>query len=144
MTERTVHFKVDSCRISLNLPEAVTGMSVTKIRKIMKFVLSRCWNYEDEERNRESALQFFHCVPEVQDDLESRKKEAAKYFAEHYRDEKFDSHGHIRSKKDATSVKRANKVNYAKVMEAQRKYEAFIEKTVLLMNLKKEYFEEEE
>ena len=141
---KTVFFRIDSCQMTLNLPEAVTGMTVGKLRKFFRYALQPCWDYEQEEVNRYSAQQFFECIPDVLDDLWHQWSEECIRFKDAYEDEKFDRHGYVRTKKDAQDTKRKNKHEYEKVTSAKKRYEAFEKKAKALEQLKKEIFGEEE
>ncbi len=143
LERETLYFKAGSCRMTLNLPEAITDMTLTNIRKFIKTVLvpsKWAWiEYEEMEQNEISMKKFFQYIPIVEEHLKDEWSFQSEVFQDVYQDEKFDKSGNMRTKKDAANIKRVNKHNYSKVAEAKHRYDAFVKRAAALRKLQNEY-----
>lgn len=134
MTKKSLEFQVESCRITLHMPAAMTDMGMTNLRKLFR------WISREEWRNVESICAFFSYIPEVEDDLLQKWSQASEAAAKNYRDPKFDAFGNYISDKDERNRRRAhNRRLKMKVLEARARYSSFMHRVPVLEELKKQY-----
>ena len=133
MRYQTLEFNCFDCRITLNMPDAMEQITVTKLRKFFKFIDEEFWKNEDSIRD------FFTYIPEIQDDLKAQWHEASLRFQHNYQDPNFKNGVRITDKDERNKRKANNDQLMARVKRAKSRYEAFVKKIPKLEELKATY-----
>ena len=133
MRYKTLEFNCFGCRMTLNMPDAMEEITITKLRKFFRFIDEEFWKNEDSVRD------FFSYIPEIQDDLKAQWHEASMRFQHEYQDPNFKNGERITDKTERDARKASNDRLMERVKRAKTRYEKFVKKIPKLEELKTTY-----